>query len=297
MTAPGSLSAPRAGGQRADRAAQRAYEREMIARAKAIAPDVLDPPIARRLVRALVVGGVLLAIAALAALLDVDATAFAKGGDNLVRFLAMMARPNDGGMPERIYSALLQTFAMAVLATAIALVIALPLGSVASRTVVRNGPVHFALRRMLDVMRGIPALVWALILVSALGLGPIAGVIALALADIPFLSKFFAEALENVDERPRDAVRAAGGGGFADLRYAVAPQTAPVMASQTLYVLEANFRAAAILGIVGAGGIGFELEERIRIFAFDQVSYILIVYVVCVMALDFVSAAIRRRLS
>jgi phosphonate transport system permease protein len=296
MMAPSSLSPPRAEGGRVDRAARRAHERDLTARAKTIAPDVLDPPIARRLAGALAVGGAVLAIAVLVALLDVDPSAFAKGGDNLVRFLAMMARPNDGGMPDRIYGALLETFAMAVLATAIALVVALPVGALAARTVLR-GPAHFTLRLVLGVMRGIPALVWALVLVSALGLGPLAGIIALALADTPYLAKFFAEALENIDERPRDAVRAAGGGAFADLRYAVAPQTAPLMASQTLYMLEANFRTAAILGIVGAGGIGFELDERIRIFAFDQVSYILIVYVVCVMALDFVSAAIRRRLS
>ncbi|NDC57348.1 MAG: phosphonate ABC transporter, permease protein PhnE, partial [Alphaproteobacteria bacterium] len=91
-------------------------------------------------------------------------------------------------------------------------------------------------------------------------------------------------------------VRAAGGGDLAGLRYAVAPQVAPVMASQTLYFLESNFRNAAVLGIVGAGGIGLELDERIRVFAFDQVAYILIVYIICVMALDFMSASLRRRL-
>jgi len=278
-------------------AARRALELDQIARARAIAPAALDPPIGRRLLRFAAIGAALLVIATLIALLDIDARTFAKGADNLARFLALMARPNDGGMPDRIYGALIETFAMAVLATSIALVVAAPVGALASLTVLRNAAAHFALRRLLDLMRGIPALVWALIFVSALGLGPLAGVIALALADIPYLSKFFAEALENVDELTRDAVRAAGGGWLADLRYAIAPQTLPVMASQTLYVLEANFRAAAILGIVGAGGIGFELEERIRIFAFDQVSYILIVYVVCVMALDFVSAAIRRRLT
>lgn len=275
----------------------RAESLATIARARAIAPDVIDPPFARRAANALALTAVFGALAILVALIDVDPSAFANGQEALLRFLSLMARPNDGGMPDRIYGALLQTFAMALLATAMAFVVALPIGVLASRAVMRNAVAHFAVRRVLDALRGIPALVWALVLVSALGLGPLAGVIALALADTPYLAKFVAEALENVDERQRDGVRSAGGGWMAELRFAITPQVAPVVASQTLYVLEANFRAAAVLGIVGAGGIGYELDERIRIFAFDQVAYILIVYVLCVMALDYVSAALRRRLT
>jgi len=133
--------------------------------------------------------------------------------------------------------------------------------------------------------------------VSAFGLGPFAGVVALAIADTPVLAKLNAEAFENIDEKSRQSVRASGGSRLDAIRYAVIPQVAPVITSQSLFYLESNFRNAAVLGIVGAGGIGFELEERIRIFAFDQVAFIILLYMLCVAILDSISARIRARLS
>jgi phosphonate transport system permease protein len=133
-------------------------------------------------------------------------------------------------------------------------------------------------------------------MISAFGLGPIAGVIALALADFPNLAKQFAEVIENSDARPPQGILAAGGNKIEALRLGLLPQVVPVMASQSLYTLETNFRHAAILGVVGAGGIGFELEERIRIFAFDQVAWIVLAYVLSVTLLDWVSSKVRARL-
>ena len=166
-----------------------------------------------------------------------------------------------------------------------------------AKTVVRQPVLHFALRRVLDWFRGVPALVWALILVSAFGLGPFGGVIALALADVPSLAKLFSEAIENCDDKPMDGVRSAGVSPVMELRYGLAPQVTPVMASQCLFFLESNFRNAAVLGIVGAGGIGFELEERIRIFAFDEVLFIVGLYMLCVAALDTLSQKLRASLA
>jgi phosphonate transport system permease protein len=142
----------------------------------------------------------------------------------------------------------------------------------------------------------VPALVWALIFVAAFGLGPFGGVLALAIADLPGLAKLYAEAIENVDEKPIDGLRSAGAAPPVVLRYGLLPQVTPIMASQTLFYLESNFRNAAVLGIVGAGGIGFELEERIRVFAFDEVAFIVILYVICVAALDTFSQRLRQRL-
>jgi phosphonate transport system permease protein len=138
--------------------------------------------------------------------------------------------------------------------------------------------------------------VWALIFVAAFGLGPFGGVLALAAADIPSLSKLFAEALENGDPGPVEGTRAAGVSPLLELRFGLAPQMAPIMASQCLYFLESNFRNAAVLGIVGAGGIGFELEERIRVFAFDQLAFIILLYIVAVSLLDTASGWLRRTL-
>lgn len=269
---------------------------DLIKRAQSIAPEALDPSPVRRASAFLGWGVGIAAVVGCAASLDVDAAVFGKGFDNLGRFLTLMAQPTDGGLAHRIYAALAQTFALAILATAIAAAIAAPLGLLGARTVLRNPVLHGLYRRILDVFRGVPSLVWALILVSALGLGPLPGLIALALADIPNLAKLFAEAIENADARQKEGVRATGAGESFVWRFGLLPQVSPILASQTLFFLEANFRNAAVLGIVGAGGIGLELEERIRVFAFDQVAYILIIYIICVMALDTISAALRRRL-
>lgn len=229
--------------------------------------------------------------------LDLTPQAFGRGFEVLGRFMSAMWPPTDGGDTARILTALAQTFAMAFAGTAIAAFIAVPLGFFAAKTMSPHPVFHFALRRTLDIFRGVPALVWALILVTAFGLGPFAGVMALALADIPRLAKLYAEAIENVEERQRDALRAAGAGPLTVFRYATVPQAGPVWMSQCLYMLEQNFRNAAILGIVGAGGIGFELEERIRVFQFDEVAFIVILYIICVSILDWISEKLRARLA
>jgi phosphonate transport system permease protein len=219
------------------------------------------------------------------------------GSSKLGRFIASMVPPSDGGDSLRILRSLAETFAMAVAGTALAIVAALPLGLLGAKTVVSNGLLHFLFRRCLDIFRGVPALVWALIFISAFGLGPFAGVVALAFADIPNLAKLFAETLENCDRGPVEGARASGVSKILEIRFGLVPQVAPVLASQCLFYLESNFRHAAVLGIVGAGGIGFELDERIRIFAFDQVAYIVLLYMLCVAALDFVSRQLRARLA
>jgi phosphonate transport system permease protein len=213
------------------------------------------------------------------------------------RLLAAMVPPSSGGQFVHILQALGETLAMAFVGTVLAALAALPLGILGAKTVVSQPLLHFAFRRVLDLFRGVPALVWALILVSAFGLGPFAGVCALALADIPHLAKLFAEAIENADRKPADGVRSTGAAALGVIRFGLLPQVAPVMASQCLYYLESNFRHAAVLGIVGAGGIGFELEERIRVFAFDVAAFIILLYMVAVAVLDTISRELRKRLA
>jgi phosphonate transport system permease protein len=203
--------------------------------------------------------------------------------------------PSDGEAPLRIGWAVAQTLGMAVLGTTLAALLAVPLGMIAARNIVSNPTIHFIVRRIMDVFRGIPALIWALILVAAIGLGPVAGILALAFADIPRLGKQFAEAMENIDERQRESLRATGAPALVVLRFGALPQALPIWLSQCLYSLELNFRSAVVVGVVGGGGIGFELQERIRIFAFDEVAYIIIVYVVTVSLLDLLSARLRSR--
>lgn len=265
--------------------------------ALAIAPDALRAPWTRRARDAVLLLLALAALVGMAVDLQLAPGALMTGFGKLGRFLGEMIPPSSGGQSERILKALAETFAMAFAGTAIAAVVALPLGVIGAKTVVSNAALHFAFRRFLDIFRGVPALVWALILVSAFGLGPFAGVIALALADIPNLAKLFSESLENADAKPLEGVRSAGASPLAVMRFGLAPQFAPVATSQTLFFLEGNFRNAGVLGIVGAGGIGFELDERIRIFAFDEVAFIILLYMIAVACLDTLSRWFRNRLA
>jgi phosphonate transport system permease protein len=270
---------------------------ELRARAVALAPAAMGASLPRRLMRLAITVLLLAAVVQMARDLDLAPAALMKGLDKLGMFLGAMVPPTSGGQLVRILKALAETFAMAFAGTVLAALAALPLGFIGAKTIVGNPILHFGFRRFLDMFRGVPALVWALILVSAFGLGPFAGVIALALADVPNLAKLFSEALENCDPKPGEGVRSAGAPPLAVLRYALAPQVAPVMASQSLFFLEGNFRNAAVLGIVGAGGVGFELEERIRIFAFDEAAFIILLYMVCVALLDTASRELRKRLA
>ncbi|WP_309645549.1 phosphonate ABC transporter, permease protein PhnE [Phenylobacterium sp.] len=268
---------------------------EAYQRALAAAPGALRPR--GRLVQGGLIAAGLAAFVAMCVDLQLAPDALFAGLDKLAKFAEGAFPPSDGGDLLRIVKALAETFAMAFAGTVLAALAALPLGVLGAKTVVGQPVLHFAFRRALDWFRGVPALVWALILVSAFGLGPFGGVIALALADIPSLAKLFSEAIENGDDRPIDGVRSAGVSPLMELRYGLAPQVTPVMASQCLFFLESNFRNAAVLGIVGAGGIGFELEERIRIFAFDEVVFIVGLYMLCVAALDTVSQRLRASLA
>lgn len=229
--------------------------------------------------------------------IGIDIAVLADGVGKLGILLSTMWPPSDGGQPGKLFYVILQTLAMAVIGTAVATVLAVPVGMLAARNIVPNRIVHFAIRRFLDLFRGIPVLVWALIMVAAFGLGPIPGILAIILTDIPRLGKLFAEAMENVDERQVASMRVTGAGSLTVLRFGALPQMLPVWLSQCLYFLEQNFRAAAIVGVVGGGGIGFELQERIRIFAFDEVAYITALYIVAVGIFDVASSRLRARLT
>jgi phosphonate transport system permease protein len=155
---------------------------------------------------------------------------------------------------------------------------------------------RFPIRRSFDFLRGVDALVWALVFVRAVGLGPLAGVLAIATTDIGILSKLFAEAIENVDRKQVDGVQATGANAVQRVRFGIIPQVLPIMVSNALYMFESNVRSATILGIVGAGGIGFHLSDRIRAHRWEEVGFIIIMIIVFVALIDFISHIIRSRL-
>lgn len=184
---------------------------------------------------------------------------------------------------------------MALLGTLAAAVAAVPLGFVGARNVVGAWVLHVLSRRIFDGLRGVDALIWALIFVSVVGLGPFAGVLALAMADVGTFAKLFAEAVEHVDGRPVEGVRATGASRVQVLRFAVLPQVLSVWLSTVLYYFESNVRSATILGVVGAGGIGHQLSDRIRVNDWDQVAFIVLLILAAVAVIDVISRAIRRR--
>jgi phosphonate transport system permease protein len=148
-------------------------------------------------------------------------------------------------------------------------------------------------RRFLDILRGIDQLVWGLVFVRAVGLGPLAGVLAIFVSDLGTLSKLYSEAIENIDRKQVEGVRATGAGPVAVIRYGYLPQVLPVFISQSLYFWESNTRSATILGIVGAGGIGMILIERFRASLYDQVAFVVLNILVLVFAIDWLSKRIR----
>jgi len=206
-----------------------------------------------------------------------------------------MVPPSHGGWLGEFSYAMLETLAMAFLGTLLASLAALPLGFLGAKNVIPQRLFHFGLRRLFDGLRGIDTLIWALMFVNTVGLGPFAGVMAIAVSDTGTLAKLFAEAIENIDRRQVEGVRAAGANRLQLMRFAILPQVLPVMLSHALYYFESNTRSATILGVVGAGGIGMQLSDRIRVNNWDEVGFILIMILVVVSLIDALSGTLRRR--
>ena len=267
-----------------------------IARLKRSNPELFGPSLSTRL-RNWGIWAVFLATVAFALWwIDASPARILNGLSKLGMLVRLMIPPVPGESFWEFCFAIAETLAMAFLGTVIAAVIAVPLGFLGAKNIVPNWVFHFTLRRFFDTFRGIDGLVWALIFVSAVGLGPFAGVLAIAAGDVMLLGKLFAESIENVDKKPVDGVRASGGGDLHVVRLGVLPQVFPVMMSHVLYFFESNVRSATILGIVGAGGIGLALSDRMRINNWQETAFIILMILVTVAIIDNISRRIRARL-
>ena len=246
--------------------------------------------------RAIAIGVVVAALALLAFglyRLEFDVSRLGSGLRQLVWFLALMVPPTPGEHLALYLHAMSETLAIALLGTLLAATFAIAASFLAARNVLPAALVHFLTRRLFDTIRGVDTLIWALIWINVVGLGPFAGVLAIATADFGALGKLFSEAIETVDDRQIEGVRAAGGGRLAELRFGLVPQVLPVIAGQILYFIESNTRSATIIGIVGAGGIGLHLAEQIRTLEWGHVSFIVLLVLIAVAAIDFVSSRLR----
>jgi phosphonate transport system permease protein len=222
--------------------------------------------------------------------------AFAGGLGKLGFLVRFMIPPAHGGHLGQKLHGLAETLAMAFMGTLLAAIAAAPLGFAGARNVLPVRLLHFGLRRLFDGLRGIDSLIWAIVFVAAVGMGPFAGILALAVPDTGTLAKLFAEAIENVEKRQVEGIEAAGATGIERARFGILPQVLPVMLSHVLYFFESNTRSATILGVVGAGGIGLQLAERIRLDDWQEVAFIILLILVTVTVIDWVSGRLRRRI-
>ena len=211
----------------------------------------------------------------------------------LLKFMRLMIPPSAGGHLQLFLKSMVETLAIAFLGTLTAAVLAVPLGVLAAKNTTPNGALRFAVRRLLDVIRGIDTLIWALVFVGVVGLGPFAGILAIAVSDTGSFGKLFSEAIEATPARQRETVVASGGSNWMGIRFGLLPQVLPIIAGQVLYYFESNTRSATIIGIVGAGGIGLQLSEQIRTYDFDQVAFIVLLILAAVAVIDWISGRLR----
>ncbi len=218
------------------------------------------------------------------------------GGLGELGSMAMRMIPPDPGSWHRagIYAyAMLETLAIALLGTLMAATAAFPLGFLAARNTTINGVVKFFARRSFDTLRGVDILIWALIWINVVGLGPFAGVLALFMSDLGIFGKLFSEAIEAADDKPVEGVLSTGGSSLAAVRFGILPQLMPVLLSQVLYAFESNTRSASIIGIVGAGGIGLILSEQIRTLELQEMSFVILLILGTVSLIDLGCARLR----
>jgi phosphonate transport system permease protein len=191
---------------------------------------------------------------------------------------------------------LLDTLAMSIAGTALAVLFSVPLALMAAPNTSPNPAVYRVTRTLLAAFRSVPEIILGILFVAVVGFGALPGVLALALHSTGMVAKFYAESIEHVDPRPLEAASAAGASRLQVITHAVLPQVLPQLADITIYRWEYHFRASAVLGIVGAGGIGFELMAALRLIKYDEVSAILLAILACVLVVDSIGAALRRRL-
>jgi len=240
--------------------------------------------------------GVVLLLVVSANLVEFSFMHIIRSGRPFIDFMQnLLVMPDWDFMPQ-LLTKMLETVEITLLATAIALVISFPLGILAAQNASPCPLIFNVTRNLLSVIRSLPELVWALVFVSALGLGPLPGVMALAVVTVGFMGKFFAESIEVVGENAVEGIQAHGANRLQVIWYAMLPQAMPDFIGSLLYILDHNLRAAAILGLVGAGGIGYDMVMSMRLFNYNRIILIVMGFYLLVTLLDRLSAHLRTKL-
>lgn len=226
---------------------------------------------------------------------EFDAARLGTGAVNMGDFLARLFPPTWERF-DRIFALLVETLQMAIVGTALGTVLSLVVAFGAAANIAPRW-LYYPTRWIMNVIRSLPELVFALMFVSAVGLGPFAGILAMTIGSIGSIGKVFAEAMESVDPGPVTAMRAVGASERQVVQYGVLPQAAPLLVSYTLLLFEGNVRGATILGMVGAGGIGLELTTAMKMYDYGHLSAIVICIIVLVTVIDQASAVIRKKIT
>jgi len=208
-------------------------------------------------------------------------------------YIARMVPP-DWSALDGLWGPTVDTICIALWGTVIASIIGLPLGILAAKNMNSPAPVRLVSLGILNVLRSVSELIWAIFFVAAVGLGPFPGALALGVNFGGILGRLYAEAIENIDQRPLEALRATGANHLQTIMFAVIPQVLPQIVSYNLYWFEVGVRSATVLGMIGAGGIGFALVTTIRLYEFQETAAIMIVILALVTLIDRTSAVLRR---
>lgn len=262
-------------------------------RLRARYPGVFERPVAARLATPVMLLAALALLAFGLVDLEFSPARMLAGLHQLGWITVMMLPPDPGASLPAYLKALGETVSIALLGTTLAAVVALPVSLFAARNVVASKILRFPVRRFFDTIRGIDTLIWALVWINVVGLGPFAGVLAIAVSDFGAFGKLFSEAIEGADRKQVEGIRASGGSALHEIRFGLMPQVLPVIAGQVLYFIESNTRSATIIGIVGAGGIGLQLAEQIRVLEWQKVSFLILMILIAVAAIDWISSKLR----
>lgn len=249
----------------------------------------------RQLLRALLRAGLVIAVILVSCAYVglFDARRLAEGVPSIVQLTREMLPP-DFSSARKWVRPLLDTVAMSVAGTALALALALPLALLAARNTTPHWIAYLLARGLLNGLRTVPELILGILFVAAVGFGALPGVLALGLHSVGMVGKFIAEAIERVDNAPVEAARAVGASPLQVIAHGIFPQVLPKMADLIVYRWEYNFRASTVMGAVGAGGIGLQLIASLRLMQYQEVSAVLLVILAAVTLVDALGAVLRR---
>jgi phosphonate transport system permease protein len=237
--------------------------------------------------------GALVYLTAAIGTLEVNWARVADGWERGLRFLGGFLAPNFTERWDDIRQGLIESLTMTLTATAAGILLSIPVGIGAARNIA-PAPVYLACRALIAVSRSLQEIIVAILFVAMVGFGPLAGFLTLSFATIGFLGKLLAEDIEDIDEAQAEAVRATGASWWQVLDYAITPQVMPRLVGLSLYRLDINFRESAVIGIVGAGGVGATLNTALDRYEYDSAAAILILIIAIVMITEYSSGFVRR---